>query len=119
MRACSLYRNGECLVSPVRVAETFFERTRGLLGREEPRGSEGFLILHCNMVHMFFMRYAIDVVFLSESGEIVGIRERLRPWRVSRPYSRASRALELGAGAVAKMRLRVGERLDERPLHLG
>ncbi|HBO98354.1 MAG TPA: DUF192 domain-containing protein [Verrucomicrobia bacterium] len=63
-----------------RIACTFFERARGLIGtRDLPRG-EGLLIPRCNVVHTFFMRYPIDVTFLDGAGDVLKVVRNVRPW---------------------------------------
>ena len=62
------------------VAETFFERARGLIGRRGLAPGKGLLILRCNCIHMFFMRFAIDAIFLDGRGEVVKVVRNVRPW---------------------------------------
>ncbi len=64
-----------------RVARTFAERTRGLIGRPPPPPGEGLLILKCNCIHTFFMRYAIDATFLDSADNVVKVVRNVRPWR--------------------------------------
>jgi len=63
------------------VAETLFQRLRGLIGREPPSAGKGLLIVKCNCIHTFFMRYPIDAVFLDAHGEPVRTVRNIRPWR--------------------------------------
>ena len=56
-------------------------RMRGLLGRASLPQGEGMLFDRTSSVHTFFMRFPIDVVFLDASGEVVSVREAVRPWR--------------------------------------
>ena len=63
------------------VAETFFERSRGLIGRDGLAPGKGLWIKHCNAIHMLFMRFPIDAIFLDKKGEIVKIVRNIRPWR--------------------------------------
>ena len=101
-----------------RQARSWWARTRGLLGRPPLVEGEGLLIERCNGVHMFGMRYSIDVVFLGPGDEVIALREGLRPWRMTRLYSGARRALELPAGAVRRTGIEVGHRLvvkEEEP----
>ena len=60
---------------------------------------------------MMFMRYPIDVIFLDAEGRVVGLREHLRPWRMTRLYRGARRALELPAGTIAEAGVETGHRL--------
>jgi uncharacterized membrane protein (UPF0127 family) len=64
-----------------RVAEGFFARARGLIGRPPPAPGEGLLIPKCNAIHTFFMSYPIDAVFLDKEGRAVKTVRNIRPWR--------------------------------------
>jgi uncharacterized membrane protein (UPF0127 family) len=59
-------------------------------------------------VHMFFMRFPIDVVFLDRDWRVVGVRHELRPWRFA-GARRAVAALELPAGAAATAGIEEGD----------
>ena len=64
------------------IAETFAERARGLIGRRGLAPGTGMLIMKCNCIHTFFMRFAIDATFLDKSGKVVKIVRNIRPWRL-------------------------------------
>jgi uncharacterized membrane protein (UPF0127 family) len=89
------------------LAESMLARTVGLLGRKSLAPGEGMLIAHTGSVHMFFMRFAIDVVFLDRTKTIVKIVPNLRPWRIAMAR-RAITAIELPAGAAANLGLEPG-----------
>ena len=95
----------------IALARTIWSRTRGLLGRPPLSQGEGLLIEPCQSVHMFFMRYAIDVVFLDREYRVVALRPELRPWRVTRYFRDAYAALELPAGAARAAGLEPGHQL--------
>ena len=63
------------------VAESAFERMRGLIGRKGLEPGKGMLITKCNCIHTFFMRFAIDATFLDREGDVVRIVRNIRPWR--------------------------------------
>jgi uncharacterized protein len=93
------------------VAETPLARMRGLLGRRGLESGEGLLLRPAPSVHTFFMRFAIDVVFLARDGEVVKVVHRLRPWRTA--AARGARAvLELPAGEAERRGIHPGIRLD-------
>ena len=82
------------------VAESFFARTKGLIGRTGLPSGTGLLIMRCNCIHTCFMRFAIDAVFLDRRDEIVKVVRNIRPWRLWVWGGwRAVRVLELPAGA--------------------
>ncbi len=61
------------------------------------------------LMHMFFMRFAIDIVFLDRAGRVIRINRELRPWRISSLVLGARWALELEAGAAARAATRIGD----------
>ena len=63
------------------VAESAFERMRGLIGRDRLERGRGMLITKCNCFHTFFMRFPIDATFLDGQGRIVKTVKGVRPWR--------------------------------------
>ncbi len=93
--------DGTVLVADLEVARTFRARSLGLLGRRGLPEGHGLLIPRCGSVHMFGMRFAIDVVFLDDEGVVVKVVENLRPWRMA--VSSGTQALELPAGTVARI----------------
>ena len=64
------------------VAESAFERMRGLIGRDRLERGRGMLITKCNCIHTFFMRFPIDATFLDGRGEVVKTVRGIRPWRL-------------------------------------
>lgn len=82
------------------VAETVLERVRGLIGRKTLAPGKGMLILKCNCIHTFFMRFPIDATFLGRDGKVEKVVRNVRPWR---PWVwggwRAASVLETASGA--------------------
>jgi uncharacterized membrane protein (UPF0127 family) len=68
-------------IDRVVVARTFRERCVGLLSRTEVHADEGLLLVPGGSIHTFGMRFAIDVVFLSEGLQVLGVAANVRPWR--------------------------------------
>ena len=93
---------GTSLGSKIEVADTAWTRAKGLLGRRELPEECGLLITPCNSIHMFFMRFAIDVAFLDESDKVVRAVHSIKPWRATWFYPDAVSALELPAGTLLK-----------------
>jgi len=100
------------LVERLEVADTFLSRMTGLLGRPGLAEGDGLLITGCNSIHMFFMRFAIDVVFLNEAGRVIGLVERIPPFALSPVFWKAAKALELPAGTIERSRTQTGDQLD-------
>lgn len=102
---------GAVLAEAARVADSAWARAVGLLGSADAGG--GLVLEPCTSVHTWFMRYAIDVLFLDRDDRVLAVYAPLRPWRMTRWVRGARRVLELdagGAGATA-----VGDRLEVSP----
>lgn len=102
---------GVVLGDRIRVAEGWWPRLRGMIGRPEPRAGEGLLLRPCRAVHMQWMGYPLDVAFLDEGGRVVALYHRLRPWRFSKSHAEAACAVELPAGTLERTGTAVGDRL--------
>ena len=101
---------GRGLGTWIAVADRWWQRLRGLLGRPLPAGA-GLLLQPCRAVHMFGMSYAVDVAFLDRRGAVVAVYHRLAPGQHSRWHKGAAYALELPAGTLAMTGTREGDRL--------
>jgi len=93
-------------------ANTFWTRFRGLLGRDRLESGEGLVIEPCNSVHMFGMRFALDVLHLDKNGTIVRILPELRPGRVGPLVWRSHTVVELPAGTVEASGTQLGDQIQ-------
>ena len=92
------------------VADTFFGRLKGLLGTSELPQGEALLIRPCNNIHMFGMRYAIDVVFVSADDKVLKVLAALAPGRVAWRFG-AAHVVELPCGALRQSATETGDKL--------
>ena len=92
-------RTGRALATGIETAFDSETRRRGLLGRDGLPEGAGLIIAPCNGIHMFFMRFAIDVAFVSRDGRVVSVRRGLKPWRIAMAL-RAFATIELPVGAL-------------------
>jgi uncharacterized protein len=92
------------------LADTALARMRGLLGRRDLPSGEGILLKPASSVHMAFMRFPIDAVFLDRDLRVVKVASDLQPWRMAGSRS-AKAVLEIPAGEAARRGLSVGDRL--------
>jgi uncharacterized protein len=96
----------------VAVADSWWQRLRGLLARPRLKTGEGLLLLECGSVHTVGMLHAIDVAFLDAHGRIVRSIANLAPWRVGLGGSTAVHTLELPAGRLEETGTVTGDRLS-------
>ncbi len=115
--AVRIDRSGAALATDVRTARSLWARFMGLMGRSRLAPGEGLWLPSDVSIHMLFMRFPIDAVFLAPAEgagrgawRVVAIRERLRPWTGVVWFVRGARGcLELEAGAAARVGLHAGD----------
>ncbi len=104
------------LCERLETATSLAEQSRGLLGRSRLESGSGLLFVAGRLspfmwMHMFFMRFPIDIVFLDGHNRVLTINHDLKPWRVSSIVIRARKALELEAGAAARSATAPGDEI--------
>ena len=97
-------------IARLEVARTTLQRMRGLLGRSGLPAGQGMLIERCSSIHTFFMKFALDVIFLDSDWEVRLVVRDLRPWRMASSRG-ASCVVELAAGALEGTDLAPGDAL--------
>ena len=115
-----LLKNQALIADMCFVAERFLDRLRGLIGKSGLESGHGMLFPKCNNIHMWFMKFPIDVVFLRREKtaqgttkfKVTSVRENVRPWR---PHPlldwRASETLELPVGTIRRYAIGVGDEI--------
>lgn len=73
--------SGEVLYARLKVADSFWRRAVGLLGRRSLDADEALLIRPCQSIHTFFMWMRIGVAFVDHAGCVVDVRDAVSPWR--------------------------------------
>ncbi len=102
---------GAVVAHHLRPAHTHWTRLKGLLGTKSLEEGHGLWIKPCNQVHMFFMKYAIDVVFIDEDHRVVRLVEGLAPGKISPKVADAQSVIELPVGTIARAGLAEGASL--------
>lgn len=110
---------GTVVAERCRIASSIVDRTVGLLATAEVAPLEGLWIERSPSIHMFFMRYPIDAVFVDARGRVTRVVADLRPWRVVAWASGARDCLELRAGEAAASGTTKGDELVLEPLDAG
>ena len=102
---------GDCLAERVEIANTAWTRLCGLMFRRALAHGHALWIRPCNGVHTFWMRFAIDVIYLDREMRVVRLIENLRPFRLTMPQRAARSVIELPAHTIAQAGIRLGDRL--------
>ena len=94
----------------LRIADNFFSRLRGLLGTRELPAGEGLLIRPCHSIHMFGMKYGIDVLFVDRQDQVIETITALMPGKTA-ACPGAEYVVELPCGALAESGTLPGDKL--------
>jgi uncharacterized membrane protein (UPF0127 family) len=97
------------LGSRVGLADQWWLRARGFMGRPQPGRGEGLLLSPCRAVHMHGMKYPLDVIFLDRRGGVTAVYPDLMPGRRTAWHGEARYALEVPAGTVGDTETREGD----------
>src|SRR5258708_29053861 len=105
---------GMCLAENVRVARTHWMRLHGLIGTDESGFQRGqaLWIVPCRGVHTLAMRFALDVIYLNQSGCVVDVQAGVKPWRFAPVHLRAASVLELPSGVIQRSGTVIGDQIE-------
>ncbi len=90
---------------PIILANTFFKRLYGLMGKKNI--NYGMLFPNCNSIHTFFMKENIDIIGLDKNNEVIYKYENLDKNRIIKIHNdiKNTSILELPANSSKKIRI--------------
>ena len=104
-------RSGGIVASHVELAVDSRSRRRGLLGRDRLEEGAALLIAPCSSIHTFFMRFAIDVIFVARDGRVLKTYAAVARSRIAFRFG-AFAAIELPVAAIAHADVKRGDMLQ-------
>jgi len=109
------------LASDVEVADSLWGKFKGLMGRASLPAGTALWLPASNGIHMMFMRFPIDAVFLGHPVDdggvraVVSVHRALRTWTGLVPFVRGAHGvLELPVGAIDASGTQVGDLVEIR-----
>ena len=102
---------GSSLGEQIGIADTSLRRMVGLLGKQSLDPGTGLFIVPSQAIHTIGMAFPIDVVFVDKKHCVVGVRECVPPFRLTRVFWRALGVIELPPGTIRDSRTAVGDQL--------
>jgi uncharacterized protein len=110
-QAVNVTRN-KTLANSLLVADTFLSSLLGLMGRRCLPVGQGLWINPCQSVHSMWMRFPIDVIFLSNQKSIIHMVESMKPFRLTKYVSESRSVIELPANTITTTQTQVGDRVE-------
>jgi len=102
---------GTSIGDAIDTAESSAQRRTGLLKHDKLDEGAGLWIIPCEAVHTFFMKFAIDLIYLDRKHKVRGIVRALPPWRFSICLP-AHSVLELPPGTIDRTKTQKGDELE-------
>ncbi|MDD6236052.1 MAG: DUF192 domain-containing protein [Clostridiales bacterium] len=112
MKIGRVYIGSLLIFEKIGIADTFFRRFMGLMGKKSLDDLSGLLLIPCNQIHTFFMKLNIDAVFLDHDMKVISVMPCIDPGKVLPRINRARSVLELPEGMAAKYGIREGDILS-------
>ncbi len=103
------------LVKKLKICKNIFKKSIGLMFSKKIKDVAlvfPFKKEKITLLHMFFVFYQIDVLFLNEHKEVTELKENLRPFTFYRPRNKAKYIIELPAGKIGQTKTRVGDKIE-------
>ncbi len=102
---------GSSLGGSIDTADTSAQRRTGLLKHARLEEGTGLWIVPCEAIHTFFMKFAIDVVYLDKTRRVRKTVRAVAPWRFSLCLP-AHSVLELPLGTIESTATEPGDQLE-------
>lgn len=84
------------------VADSLFSRFVGLQFRASLPPGRGLLLVPCNHIHTVCLRFALDIIRIDKSGQVLCVDPYVEPWSFSRGPRETHAVLEV-PGATARI----------------
>lgn len=112
MKKAVIRKGDTVLFDNVDITTGFWERFRGLMNIQSIPDNYALMIRPCNQVHMFNMKFPLDVIYLSKNNTVVHVDEDLRPWKVGKTVKGAVSVIEVNSGTCARCDICPGDILN-------
>jgi len=105
-----LKKQGEVIFSKLHWARNPFSKMKGLLGRKSLDKGEALIFSRAPSIHTFFMKFAIDIIFLDPGKKVIAFFEKVKPNRIL-PYVKSSYTVEMPEESVQIKKIKLGDQL--------
>ncbi|OOM80581.1 hypothetical protein CLPUN_12470 [Clostridium puniceum] len=101
--------NNKLLANRVIEAGTFITRLKGLMFEKRLEDNTAMFIYPCNSVHTYFMKFSLDILFVSKEFKVLHLVENMKPGNISCFVRKSMGVLELPAGTIKKTNTKKGD----------
>lgn len=94
----------------VALANTPYKRLKGLMFKQDIEERYALIIMPCNSIHTFFMKFPIDVLFVDRNNHVLCIHEHVDKNQMIKPIKKCRYVVEMKAQNI-KSKIKVGQRI--------
>ena len=116
MNKCMLFVDNNEKGGNIEIADTFISRLNGLMFRKKLDKGSGLIINPCNSIHMCFMNFPLDIIFVRKDNTICDFIENIKPWRISKIYFDAEYVIELPAGTIKEKNIKKNQKISTKTI---
>ena len=102
-------RNSSLLADNLKLAKTFMQKTKGLIGTKKLNEKEALWISPCPSVHTFFMSFSIDVIFTDKNLKVTSLFENIPPGKILWGGIRSYNVFEMKEGRIQTTQVKKGD----------
>ena len=99
--------NDEFLFDNVKLADTFFLKLTGIIGKKYP-----VLLKNTNSIHTFFLKKHIDAIFMDKNGFILKIYRDIPPFSIIMPIKKCKYILEFCHEETYNVKINIGDKVE-------
>lgn len=104
--------NQKVIADNIKIADSPLKRLTGLLNRTGLEEGEALLVIPCNCIHSFGMRFDFDAIFLDKNNKVVHLTKEMKPCKISPFVFSACSTLELPPGVIDKAGIKINDILE-------
>ena len=97
------------IAADYRLCTSTLSKARGLMFSKEKNLIFTFKNERIVALHMMFVFFPIDLLFLDKNRKVVEIKKNFRPWTFYTPKKKGMYVIELKSGSVAGSKTKVGD----------
>ena len=104
-------------IETIHIADNFWLRFKGLMGKSQEKIEKlgGLHIKPCAQIHTFFMKCAIDVIYIDRQGKVLHIDKSAAPSKSFKKVKGAKSVIELPDGYSNEKNIEINDVLEVRP----
>lgn len=103
------------LVNKIKFCKNFLNRSIGLILHKKLK-NKGLIFIYSKekkiSLHMVFVFFPIDVLFLDKNKKVIEIKKNFRPFSFYTAKKRAKYILELPDGTIKKTKTKLGDMIE-------